>query len=316
MTGEIPPVAHFIWFGQVLQWVHLLAIRSAAERGGYTRVVLHHQDDLRGSPWWSALQAIPGVETRPLQPETLLERAGGAPLVDVFRDLEELAGKANVVRAGLLLAEGGTYLDADTVTLQSFAPLGAPGGLFCGAERIINPYTVRIRRTPVQRVTNLLRRLARSTARDLPGGWRYFRMIERFYPAAVNNAVLGSVPGHPLLRDLLDRMVRIPPSQRRVRYGLGTHLLQQAVEEYPGTDVRVLPPAVFYPLGPEISLHWFRRGRHPRLDDVLLPTTRLVHWYASVRTREIVPHIDPAYVRAHAATQLFSALALPFIDPA
>jgi hypothetical protein len=28
----IPPVAHFIWFGKQLPWVHALAIRSAALR--------------------------------------------------------------------------------------------------------------------------------------------------------------------------------------------------------------------------------------------------------------------------------------------
>ena len=41
--------------------------------------------------------------------------------------------------------------------------------------------------------------------------------------------------------------------------------------------------------------------------------TRIVHWYASVRTKKIVPQIDPAYVRRNARTQLFSALALPFV---
>jgi hypothetical protein len=45
---------------------------------------------------------------------------------------------------------------------------------------------------------------------------------------------------------------------------------------------------------------------------VLLPETRVVHWYASVRTRVLTSRIDPDYVRAHAGRQLFSDLALPF----
>ena len=310
----IPPIAHFIWFGRELLWVHLLAIRSAIQRGGFERAVLHHADDLRSSSWWDELQALPGFEARQLVPEGLLEQAGGAPLVDVFRDLAELAGKANVVRAALLYLEGGTFLDSDTVTLRAFSPLLEPGGAFCGEERIIRPYYSRANPSLSTRAVNVLRRAARSFLREVPGGWRAFRRIERFYPAAVNNAVLGSVPRHPLIQSLLENMLAVPRERRRVRYALGTHLLQQTVERYAPGDLRVLPPPVFYPLGPEISLHWFRHTRSPALAEVIRPETRLVHWYASVRTRAIVPAIDPGYVRAHARTQLFSALALPFVE--
>lgn len=311
--AAIPPVAHFIWFGRELLWVHLLAIRSAALRGGFARVVLHHADPLDDSPWWPALETLPAVETSRLDPEPLLERARGGALVDVFRDLQELAGKANVVRAALLMVEGGTYLDADTVTLRPFTPLLAPGGVFCGEERIINPATVMTDPPLGTRVANLVRRLARSALREAPGGWRSFRRIERFYPRAVNNAVLGGEPGHRFFAELLDRMLAVPPERRRVRYSLGTHLLQRAVADYRGEGLRVLPPPFFYPLGPEISLHWFRAVRTAELAEVLLPETVLVHWYASVRTRGIVASIDPAHVRAHAGTELFSALALPFL---
>ena len=41
---------------------------------------------------------------------------------------------------------------------------------------------------------------------------------------------------------------------------------------------------------------------------VLTPETRLVHWYASVRTRKIVSHIDSAYVLRNEHHQLLSAL--------
>ena len=42
---------------------------------------------------------------------------------------------------------------------------------------------------------------------------------------------------------------------------------------------------------------------------MLRPSTRVVHWYASVKTKHLVPRIDEAYVEEHASTQLFSALA-------
>jgi hypothetical protein len=39
-----------------------------------------------------------------------------------------------------------------------------------------------------------------------------------------------------------------------------------------------------------------------------------VHWYASVRTHELVAQIDPQYVRARAGRQLFSDLVLPIVS--
>jgi len=312
--SAIPPIAHFIWFGREFLWVHLLAVRSAALRGEFSRVVLHHADDLHDSPWWNELQAVPRFEARRLNPEALLEAARGAALVDVFRELEQMAAKANVVRAALLLVEGGTYLDADTVTVKSFAPLLEPGGAFCGREHIVKPFGALSNPTLATRTAMLFRRMARSACRELPGGWRAFRRIEGLYPAAVNNAVLGSEAHHRFIAELVESMLELPRERRRVRYALGTHLLQQQVDRYAGGDLRVLPPHVFYPLGPEISLHWFRRVRRAPLAEVVGPETRLVHWYASVRTREIVSAITPDYVRAHAATQLFSALALPFVE--
>ena len=313
MPLPIPPIAHFIWFGRRLEWVHLFALRSAIQRGGFARVILHHADDRGDSQQWAALDALPHFEARRLAPEGLLEQARGAELVDVYRDLEEPAGRANVVRAALLAVEGGVYLDADTVTLASFSTLREPGGSFCGAERIIRPVAVTSDRRLSTKFSSLVRRGARSALREIPGGWRAFRHIERFYPAAVNNAVLGSEARHPFLAALLENMVQLPQAQRRIRYSLGTHLLQRTAREYQGGDLRVLPPAVFYPLGPEISLHWFRRTREAMLGEILLPETVLVHWYASVRTRQMVSVITPDYVRAHAGTQLFSALALPFV---
>ena len=98
---------------------------------------------------------------------------------------------------------------------------------------------------------------------------------------------------------------------------MGTHLLQRVLGSADPTWVRVLPPAVFYPLGPEISEHWFRmRERLPDLEQVILPETLVVHWYASVRTEQIVPSIDRAYVERHRREQLFSALAARVLDPA
>jgi len=75
----------------------------------------------------------------------------------------------------------------------------------------------------------------------------------------------------------------------------------------------VLPPSAFFPLGPEISEHWFRLRPRVELDEVVAPETYLVHWYASVRSAPHVAKLTPEFVRAHAERQLFSALALPVV---
>jgi hypothetical protein len=146
----------------------------------------------------------------------------------------------------------------------------------------------------------------------MPHGWRPFRHLEGLYFEAVNNAIVGVEPGHPFVLDLLSRMADMPLARQRVRYALGTHLLQQAVGAWAAEGLEVCPPDMFYPLGPEVSGHWFAMTETIRVRDVVRPETVSVHWYASVRTKDIVPQIDPAYVRAHAHEQLFSAIALPW----
>ncbi len=309
----VPASAHFIWFGADLPWVYRLALRSAAERGGFDRVVLHHEPALLGSTALAELARVPRVETRLLDPQAMLESCpDGAALVDVYRALELPAARANVMRAALLYTEGGVYLDTDTVTLRTFDDLRRDGA-FCGAERVVYPAGVRQSSDPLVRATAFVRGSTRALLREMPQGWRWFRAIENLYPAVVNNAVLGAPPRHPFVGRLLQGMRELPAASRTVRFALGTHLLQRVANEWQGRPgFTVHPPPVFYPLGPEISTHWFRFGT-ARLKEVLQPETRLVHWYASVRTRDRVPNIDARWIHRNADRQLFSALARPFV---
>jgi hypothetical protein len=97
-------------------------------------------------------------------------------------------------------------------------------------------------------------------------------------------------------------IAELPPEEREKRFRLGTHLLQRAVARYrpeqPGRKdwtghvgpsenhpFDVLPPAQFYPLGPEIATHWFKRRTARSLDAMLRPQTIVVHWYNSVESR-------------------------------
>lgn len=314
----IPALAHFIWFGRQLPWVHALSIISAARRGAFERVILHHADDLSQTKVWPELLALPNFEARPLAvAELFAALEGGKQLAEIYALLEAPAARANLLRAAILLRDGGVYLDLDTITLRPIDDLRATLGAFCGEERVIWSAAIKRRRELGLRLANLGRAGVRELHRLHPDGWRSFRRVESWYPTAANNAVLAAAPGHPFVQRLLANMIALPHERRLVRYALGTHLLQDTLAEAREADVRVLPPSWFYPLGPEISHHWFRlRRRVPALDEVLDADTRIVHWYASVRTREWIPRIDPSYVRAHADRQLFAALALPLLDAA
>jgi hypothetical protein len=310
----IPGIAHFIWLGRDFPWVHALAIRSCAERGGFERVVLHCSDDLSGSPWWPEVARLPGFEARPIDADRLLGAVSGHgdALRALYGRLAQPAARVNVLRAAILAVEGGVYLDIDTVTVRALDALRARGGVFFGEEHLVFPGATRRTLRPDLQLAAAVRAGVRELCRRWPGGWRSFRTLERFYPRAANNAVLAAEPGHAFVRDLLQRMIALPPRRQLVRFALGTHLLQQAAAACTDPTVHVLPPEVFYPVAPEISDHWFRADGSARAADLLRPACVVVHWYASVRTKDIVPTLTPARVRALAGRQAFSELALPF----
>jgi hypothetical protein len=314
MTERIPSTAHFVWLGRNLPWIYGLALRSAVLNGGFERAVLHCTDNASGSPGFALAAATELVETRRLDPREVLGRIAscGGDLVALYSRLRAPAARSNMLRLAILATEGGVYLDTDTITISSFAPLlGA--GAFCGLEHIALPVGVRRSRSPRSWIEAGLRLAARDLLRRSPTGWYGFGLIAHRYPLAANNAVLGARPGHPLILALLEQMLELTPRRQLARFALGTGLLQDAVAAYAGDDLVVHPPERFYPLPPEISEHWFRL--HPRVDleRILDRSTVVVHWYASVRTARITGKIDPSYLRANADRQLFSALALPLV---
>ena len=314
-TGKtVPAIAHFIWYGRSLPWVNVLAVRSALARGEFDRVLLHHSDPLDGTPYWRELAGHRGFEAVRLDPDGAFAPLGplGRRLLDLHARLPKPAARANVLRAALLAQHGGVYLDMDTVSLKSLAPLRGARP-FCGEESIAFPAgTVRLG-NPRGLMKGIALHGVRAACRRLPQGVALFQRVAHRYPRGVNNAVLGAPPGDEGVLALLEHMAALPRARQHVRFALGTHALQTLVAAPAGAGVVVHPPEVFYPLGPEISHQWFRVRPRVALDEALSPATRVVHWYASVENRALYERIDPAYVRAHAERQLFSALVRPFV---
>lgn len=313
MSDTIPAVVHFIWLGASLPWHAAIAAMTAARRGGLHRVTLHHDGDLAGDAF-AAVEAA-GIETRRIDPLGLCEAAAGPRLADVYRLLDgKPAARSDVLRAAILLRDGGVYLDCDTITVRPLLPLCAAEA-FAGEERIVFPPDVMRSRRPDVLLGAAVRHAVRDVLRRVPGGWRAFRRIEGAYHLAVNNAILAASPGHPLIARLVAHIVGLPRAAHVRPYALGPHALAAAIAGGPAAGLVVHPPAVFYPLGPEIAEHWVRPAPGPHALRLLLPETRVVHWYASTRTRRRVRTWTLADLPALARSQPLAWLAWRALAP-
>ncbi len=307
----IPDRLIFVWFGAKVPFANLLALRSA-RRGFRPSEILILAEDPEG--FRSKLGEIAAW------PELRIERADaswfdglphGADALarELFAKGLSPATKANLLRLAALHKLGGVYLDFDTITIRDAgrdpAALLARQG-FCGAEPLALPADLYASRNPLRWIAAGARLAARQAFAYAPGGWRAFRVLEGLFPAEANNAVIGAEPGHPLLDLCFRMMAELPPGERVKRFRLGTHLLQRATRRFAiegsGARFDVLPPAHFFPLGPEIAAHWFKRGTAKRLDAMLRPETTVVHWYNSVESRLWGRALTPEWLERHPDT--------------
>lgn len=311
----IPSIAHFVWYGPRLPYLHALAIRSAATHGGFESVRLHHTDPLEEPTHVRDLHQLRSFELVPLDDRALCEQAQGPALADLVTSLQSPVARSNLVRTALVHRDGGVYLDMDTLTIRPFDEVRSRAPGFVGQEHIVFPGEVVASWDPRVKAKAYLKTTVRDLYRRLPHGYRYFPGIERHYHRAVNGAILGGVSGHSFCAQYLDAMTQVPKARWDKPHALGTHLLQEVYKGYARDDLHTFPPPYFYPLPPEISAHWFRfyRGGVDPME-VIQPETCCVHWYASVRTKKIVATMDETEVRNLAGQQLFSALAARVLD--
>lgn len=308
----IPAKLHFCWIGDRLPWAYVFAILSAAEHSQIPEITLHHTDLLENDAGVQALRREPGVHLSHFEPLAYLTDVGNVlgvsqDLSNLYRRLDSPVMQSDVLRAAVLYVEGGIYMDLDTVTVASLSPL-LDTAAFVGSEFLVWPRNLQSSRPSLLLARQLGLDVLRKICRQMPRGWLLFKRIERFYFRSVNNAIMGSEAKSKFISDYLQSMLDLPDQRQLARYALGPHLLQEVAARQVGGDLTIYEPAVFYPLPPEVSEHWFRAVYMIGLDKVLSPKTRIVHWYASVHTSRRVAQITPDYVRAHRTRQMYSAL--------
>lgn len=317
---ELPSTAHLVWTGSTLAPVAWLTAVATLERAELERVVLHTETPELHDDVLVRDLARRGVEVRPLDLPALL-RAVEVDGLDVARllalvaDLQQPAARANLVRLALLEREGGIYLDTDAPPLRSLRPLLALPG-FAGLEHVALPVRTLDSRSPLP----WLRAGALMAVRELcargDAGERAFGRVERFFDPSVNNAVLGAAPGNPTIARVLLAAAALPDDVARKRYRLGTKLLESVTQNRDSAAMTMLPPAAFYPYGPEMSWHLFRSRALPADFDLArqLPQTFAVHLYDSVLRRRTGQSLDGRWLRAHRDDTMVGRLVAPWID--
>ena len=308
----IPARLHFCWIGPRLPWAYAFAVLSAAQRSELPEIVLHHTDALDDGPALQSLRGEPRVRLHRVDADMFLADIGtqaglGADLATLYRRLPTPVMQSDVLRAAILYGLGGIYLDLDTLTVASLLPL-TQARHFVGSERIVWPQAARLSPAPLCRARHLSLDVMRRALCRLPGGWRTFRRLEHLYVRGVNNAAMGAEAGSPFMAAYLRGMLALSPSRAAQPYALGPHLLHDVVAAYRGGDLELLDPAVFSPFAPEISEHLFRVAPGRGCNAVLPAATRVVHWYASIRTQAAAAEVNPRYVAERRTSQMYSAL--------
>ncbi len=299
---RIPDRIIFVWLGRTLPVTALVAVRSARRAcPGAEILVLHDGLDPPREP---------GVAFEPVT-DALFEALPSAETARrLYRTLPSPTARSNILRLAALHRLGGIYLDTDTITIRDLSPLRRLRG-FCGLEHVACPGTTWRSRNPLEWARTGVLHGTRLACARTPAGLPLFRRLERFYHLVASNAVMGSVPGNPLIARAFAEIARMPPARQARQYALGVHLLQTLTSNRTSPDMTVLPPPVFYPLGPDISMHWFLEGSADRLDDLLFPETYVVHWYSSSHARLGRQPLDEAGIRR--GRTAFSRLAAPHL---
>ena len=291
----IPNRLIFIWLGPKFPWSGGLAIRSAYQIQKPSSLWLVHEGLKLEGDGWDLVKDIPGLEVIPVS-DSHFDGLGDDGLCGkLFHTLTAPASRANLLRLALLYKYGGVYLDTDIVMVKPFGKLMLQKG-FVGTEPVALPASLFGSFNPLRWIFCGVQFAFREFCARIPRGYGLFRIFEGLFTAAVNNAVIGSEPGNETISKAFGFIKTMPPEERLKRFRLGTRLLQKVTGNKSSDSMKVVNAKYFYPLGPEISAHWFKKNTRKRLNKLLRAETCVVHWYNSVEGRFLKTKLSRQWV--------------------
>ncbi|MDR3001130.1 MAG: hypothetical protein LBU89_07690 [Fibromonadaceae bacterium] len=282
----IPNRVFFIYLGKDLPWGTGLAILSAKQVQKAEETVLYIENEVSGAGY-DLIKNDSGILLKQIDVNSLFSDLGDNGICShLYNVLKSPASKANLLRLALLYKEGGVYLDTDTITVKPWDDLLQYKG-FCGQEPLALPQELLDfpsvkSANPFLYIAAGLRYTWSFFCLKAPHGEQIFRLAEGFFNLAVSNAVLASEPKNKLIEDAFAAINEMGKEEQLRRFRLGTRLLQQMTKNKTSENMKVLPPAYFFPVGPNVFRHIFYKNSAKRLNKILLPQTRVVHWYNGI----------------------------------
>lgn len=322
---EIPNHYHFIWIGSEKPYFLILAIESVLLRCADAEVILwtdNPEDDSEGmlllseNSRFSVRKIVVEELFGALQPDIreklseIFAIAGTKSNIQNTRPIER--SRSNLIRYLILYQFGGIYLDADTLVLQDLSPLRQASSAFLGKENSI--WAIIRRHNPLHRfIWAPLLEVIRWIAVQLPAGYKMNKLYRIMCSSSENNAVMGLCAEH----DYLDACFRFIASMDRTEIirplRLGPFLLQRLAQKHTFSDVITYPERYFYPYGPLISQHFFRkRSNAQKVADYMIDReTYVLHWGASTKflktyTRPVLEQLGASSVFSLLANQVIT----------
>ena len=289
----IPNRYHFVWMGRELPYFAVLAIRSVIQKCHGAETWLW-TDQKEGLAIPEDLQGV--ISIRYIDLEKILGDLPEEQYATMVENLSEsylFAGTAkgehpsmpversrtNLARTLILYVYGGIYLDVDVLVLKDLAPLRKETG-FLGYEKAL--WTYKNKQNSFYRfVKGPLFEVLRFIAVHTPLGYRFYQRVAPLFPDAINGAVSGFRPLNKDLELAINTIIQMPMDVKKRTLVLGPHLWQKIEEHL--QETRLFDYRYFYPLGPLVAKHYFRKRNDPsrHADRILSDQTFVAHFCLS-----------------------------------
>ena len=310
----VPNKVYFIWFGNKLPLSTGLAILSAKQVQKPEETILYIESDggEMSGEGYDLIKDEPGITLKKIDNSIFDNLGDNGVCSHLYKALKKPVSKTNLLRYALLYKYGGVYLDTDIIAVKPWDDLLKHKG-FCGLEPVAFPQKLFASKNPLFYLFAWVRFLWRLLCVYLPHGEQIFRPTERLFSLCANGAILGSEPKNEFFERAFAEINKMDEKEQLKHYRLGTHIMQKVTGNKSSEIMEMFPPAYFYPVGPDISVHLFRNGSAKRLDKILLQQTRIVHWYNSVEKKYLRQQLNLKWLEEH-PTSAFAKMAGDIIE--